>query len=93
MLGVVDRFMARLRSYDFPGGELDVRENVKFAGGHFSRWVHETFPSTGCVLAVEFKKFFMDEWTGEPDEDLVAAIGDGLRSTVPDVLEELGRAL
>ncbi|MFH1864539.1 MAG: N-formylglutamate amidohydrolase [Candidatus Eisenbacteria bacterium] len=91
--GVVDGFMSHLRSYDFPGGELDVRENVKFKGGHFVRWVHETFPSTGCALAIEFKKFFMDEWTGEPDRDLVAAIGDGLRSTVPEVLEEMRRAL
>ncbi len=42
---VVDRFIADLRAYDFPGGRLDVRENVKFRGGHFSRWVHETFPA------------------------------------------------
>jgi len=91
--GVVDRFMASMRSYDFPGGELDVRENVKFSGGYFSRWVHETFPSTGCALAIEFKKFFMDEWTGEPDEHIVAAIGDALLSTVPDVLRELRRAV
>jgi hypothetical protein len=91
--GVVEGFMSRLRSHDFPGGELDVRENIKFRGGHFVRWVHETFPSTGCALAIEFKKFFMDEWTGEPDRDLVAAIGDGLRSTVPEVLEEMRRAL
>ena len=21
----------------------------------------------GCAIALEFKKFFMDEWTGEPD--------------------------
>jgi N-formylglutamate deformylase len=91
--GVADRFMERLRSYGFPGGGLDVRENVKFRGGRFARWVHETFPSTGCALAIEFKKFFMDEWTGETDEEIVAAIGDALHSTVPGVLEELRRAM
>ncbi len=90
---VVDGFMSCLRSCGFPGGELDVRENVKFEGGHFVRWVHETFPATGCALAIEFKKFFMDEWTGEPDANLVAAIGDGLRSTVPGVLDGLRRVL
>jgi len=90
--GVVDRFTAALRSYDFPGGRLDVRENVKFKGGRLARWVHETFPSTGCALAIEFKKVFMDEWTGEADEGLVTAIGDALRSTVPEVLDELRRA-
>jgi N-formylglutamate deformylase len=88
---VVDRFITDLRAYDFPGGRLDVRENVKFRGGNFSRWVHETFSQTGCALAIEFKKFFMNEWTGEPDSRLVRAIGEALRSTVPGVLEELRR--
>jgi hypothetical protein len=86
---IVDRFLADLRSYDFPGGPLDVRENVKFRGGHFSRWVHERFPQSGCVLAIEFKKFFMDEWTGEPDRTLLAAIGDALTSTTEGVLSVL----
>jgi len=86
---IVDRFMSDLRAYDFPGGALDVRENVKFRGGQFSRWVHQTFPKTGCAIAIEFKKFFMDEWTGEADQALVRAIGEALRSTVPGVLEEL----
>jgi N-formylglutamate deformylase len=86
---VVERFIAELRAYDFPGGHLDVRENVKFRGGHFSRWVHEMFPQTGCALAIEFKKFFMDEWTGEADHNLVQAIGNALRSTTQGVLEQL----
>jgi N-formylglutamate amidohydrolase len=88
---LVDRFIHELRAYDFPGGRLDVRENVKFRGGHFPAWVHQAFPERGCALAIEFKKFFMDEWTGEPDMDLVRAIGDALHSTVPGVLEELNR--
>ncbi len=87
---IVDGFMSDLRAYDFPGGALDVRENVKFRGGQFSRWVHETFPKTGCAIAIEFKKFFMDEWTGDADPALVRAIGEALRSTVPGVLEKLG---
>ncbi len=86
---VVDRFIRDLRSYSFPGGQLDVRENVKFQGGFFPRWIHEKFPTTGCGLAIEFKKFFMDEWSGEPDPLLLQAIGDALQSTVPGVLTEL----
>ena len=88
---VVERFIADLRAYPFPGGPLDVRENVKFRGARFSGWVHETFPRTGCSIAIEFKKFFMDEWTGVPDPALLAAVGDALRSTVPGVIEELKR--
>lgn len=87
--GVIDHFKNDLSSYDFPGGNLDVRENVKFFGGNHPRWAHERFPDAACVIAVEFKKFFMDEWTGRPDMTLVEAIGKALAATVPGVLEEL----
>ncbi len=43
---------------------LDTRENVKFGGGAFARWVNRRYAETGCALAIEFKKTFMDEWTG-----------------------------
>jgi N-formylglutamate amidohydrolase len=86
---LVERFMADLRSFDFLGRQLDVRENVKFRGGQFSRWIHQTFPETGCALAIEFKKFFMDEWSGEPDELQLETIRQALQSTIPGVLETL----
>jgi hypothetical protein len=86
---VVDRFMFQLYNYDFLGRHLDVRENVKFRGGHFSRWIHQTFSGTGCVLAIEFKKFFMDEWTGALNTTQHAAIHDALKSTVPAVMNAL----
>ena len=86
---VIERFMADLRDYDFLGRRLDVRENIKFQGGHFPRWVHQTFPTSGCALAIEFKKFFMDEWTGEPDPAQLTAIGGALQATVPGILEVL----
>lgn len=87
--GVIERFKADLAGYDFPGGRLDVRENVKFFGGNHPRWAHERFPRAACVVAIEFKKFFMDEWTGEPDMPLVEAIGQALAATAPGVLAEL----
>jgi N-formylglutamate deformylase len=85
---VVDRFIGDLRAFDFGGRRLDVRENVKFRGGQLSRWIHKTFPETGCSLAIEFKKFFMDEWTGEVDPQANALILAALESTTPGVLEE-----
>lgn len=87
---LVDRFVADLAAQPFPGG-LDVRENVKFGGGNFPRWVNANFPGTGCAIAIELKKFFMDEWSGDADRPLVAAIGSALAATVPGVLEELSR--
>ncbi len=88
---VVDTLIDTLRSFDFPGGKLDVRENVKFRGGNWPKWIHETFPDTGIAVAIEFKKFFMDEWTGEPNAASVETIGEALRFTAPAVLDALKR--
>ncbi|MBU1101536.1 MAG: N-formylglutamate amidohydrolase [Bacteroidetes bacterium] len=86
---LVDRFINDLRNYNFKGRKLDVRENVKFKGGQFARWTHETFPDSACSLSIEFKKFFMDEWTGKPDNQMLDEISLALQSTIPGVLEEL----
>ncbi len=87
--GVVDRFMADLGTVEVEGRALDVRENVRFRGGHLSRWVHATFPGQGCCLAVELKKFFMDEYTGEIDEPVWAGVHTALATTIPGMLDEL----
>jgi hypothetical protein len=86
---VVDSFVNNLRSFDFLGRNLDVRENVKFVGRGLPRWVHTNFPDHGCVLAVEFKKFFMNEWTGSLDRKQHEAIRQALAATVPGILEAL----
>jgi N-formylglutamate deformylase len=88
---VVDRFIGDLKDFNFPGGGLDVRENVKFFGGNMARWIHETFPESGCCISIEFKKFFMDEWTGEPNPEQVDGIGSALGWTVSGVQEEVER--
>lgn len=86
---LIDRFIKDLRCFNFLGRQLDVRENIKFGGGHFPRWTHQTFPDAACVLALEFKKFFMDEWSYEADHRQLEAIYRALKSTVPGILEEL----
>jgi N-formylglutamate deformylase len=89
---LVDRFISDLRSFEFLGRNLDVRENVRFRGGHFSRWIHENFSGCGCCLAIEFKKFFMDEWTGELIPEESGAISRALRSTLAGLNEQLEKA-
>jgi N-formylglutamate amidohydrolase len=86
---VVDRLIHDLGACDFPHRSLDVRENVKFFGGQFPRWIHENFPGTGCAIAIEVKKFFMDEWTGEPISAYLEAFRRALESAAPGVLEEI----
>lgn len=89
---LVDRFIADLGSVRAPhnGGLLDVRENVCFKGRQLPQWVHERYPETGCALAIEVKKFYMDEHTGKVDGELHDAVGDALAATVPGVIDELG---
>lgn len=89
---LVDRFIRDLNAFEFLGRHLDVRENVCFQGGNLGRWIHSEFPGSVCSLAVEFKKFFMDEWTGAPDERQVVAIREALAATLPGILRELRAA-
>lgn len=86
---VVDPLMDAMRGFDFLGRRLDVRENIAFQGrGALTRFVHERHPQDGCAIAIEFKKFYMDEWTGEPDPRSLEA----MRALIRHVAD-VGRAL
>ncbi|TWD16875.1 N-formylglutamate amidohydrolase [Marihabitans asiaticum] len=90
---VVDTFITALGgSWPAPresGPRMDVRENVKFVGRGLAQWVHERYPDTGIVLALEFKKTFMDEWSGEVDETKLAEVSAALADTYEPVLHAL----
>ena len=86
---VLDPLMDAMRDFDFRGRRLDVRENVAFQGrGALTRFVHERHPEHGCAIALEFKKFFMDEWSGAPDPAELAAMR-GFIGHVVDTAREL----
>jgi N-formylglutamate amidohydrolase len=82
---VVDPFLAELSHAPWQGRLLDVRENVKFTGGHLARWLNQRYPRQVCVLSVEVKKIFMDEWTGTIDVRRSEAIGGILERGVERV--------
>ena len=86
---LVSRFISDLSNYDYKARKLDVRENVKFKGGHFSRWISQNFPDSACTISIEFKKFFMDEWSGKADDWQLEEIRKALESTIPGVLDEI----
>lgn len=88
---LVERFMGDLRDASLGCGPLDARENVAFEGRNLAWWVHDRYPRVGCVLAVEFKKTFMDEWTGELHEGQLRCARDGLAAALPGLRDELGR--
>jgi N-formylglutamate deformylase len=82
--GVIDAF-----SRTMEGRGFDVRQNVKFKGRNLAWWVHERYPAMGCVLALEFKKTFMDEWTGQADEARIAELARALAETFDPIRESL----
>lgn len=84
---LVDAFATALRQQPFCERALDVRENVRFRGGHFPRWVNHHFGHLGCAIAIEVKKFFMDEWTGAVDWSLIGEIRSLLGGAVRAVVE------
>ncbi|WP_183756145.1 MULTISPECIES: N-formylglutamate amidohydrolase [unclassified Rhizobium] len=88
---VVDQLIEHLQTIVVNGRPLDVRENVAFQGrGEQTRFIHEAFPETGCAVAIEFKKIFMDEWTGEPNRVVLDELRRGLAAAVPLLERILG---
>jgi N-formylglutamate amidohydrolase len=88
---LVERFMTDVADHEVFGSRVDVRENVRFRGGELSRWVNRRYRDRGCALAIEFKKTFMDEWTGTVDEGRLEALREALASAVPGLRSAVGR--
>lgn len=86
---VVDTFIDALATTGTSAGPLDVRENVRFRGRQLAAWTHARYPGRAIVLALEFKKTFMDEWTGEADSARIDELARALAATVPAVTESL----
>jgi N-formylglutamate amidohydrolase len=84
-LPLLDRFVDVMRSSQVAGRPLDVRENVRFKGGCFMRWVNAAYPGVGCALTLEWKKTFMDEWTGRCEPSHVSDIAEALARVVPEL--------
>ncbi len=87
----VATFVEALGEQQVRDHRLDVRVNVRFRGGYLCRWVVEHYPQTACPLAIELKKVFMDEWTGECDDahvrELRDALGVAARRTVGELTD------
>lgn len=61
---LLDRFADGLRSRKVVGNTPDVRVNVRWEdGGNFPEWLHAEYGDAACVITLEYKKIFMDEWS------------------------------
>ncbi|QOW24719.1 N-formylglutamate amidohydrolase [Lysobacter sp. H23M47] len=86
---VADRFAEVLRQHPIAGREPDVRENVRFpTGGHFPEWVYATWGERVCTISPEYKKHYMDEWTGLADIAVLEQCRRGLAKAVAAVRPE-----
>jgi N-formylglutamate deformylase len=83
---VADAFLGTMTSHELDGALIDARENVRFKGRGLAAFVHDRYGKMGCALAIELKKVFMDEWTGELYPELYRQIGDALLATVDPVV-------
>ncbi|MBB1088022.1 N-formylglutamate amidohydrolase [Lysobacter sp. SG-8] len=86
---VAKTLAAGLRAHRAGGRELDVRENVRYdGGGHFPEWLHATWPERVCAISLEYKKVYMDEWTGSADIAVLDDLRRGLEAAVASVRGE-----
>jgi N-formylglutamate deformylase len=87
---VLDKLKQVLGDYTFPGGKLDVREEVRFTGdkSHFMQWILNRFKDKVLVPSIEFKKIYMDEWTNELYHDKLDHLIKALKETIPAVIHE-----
>ncbi len=90
-LGLVQKIKEKFEDFDYYGNQLSVTTNGKFPGGNFPRWIHNTFPQNACCIAIEFKKFFMDEWSGILFEDKQNKLIEMLASTGELIRHELAK--
>lgn len=89
---LLDRFADGLRSREVCGRKLDVQVNVRWQdGGNFPEWLHATYGDAACVITLEYKKIFMDEWGRSADILALQDLRDGFLAAVGEARECLAR--
>jgi len=86
---IINRILNDFQHADFFGQKLDTKLNVKFTGGNFARWIHQNYPNSACVLSIEFKKIFMNEWSGKLDKNIFVKLHQILQTVANGTLQEL----
>lgn len=82
----IDRFMEGVSGLDLDGHPLRVAENELFPGGYLARKYATTRNRKLLVLAIEYKKIFMDEWSGELFPEILGMLRENLLLTKEAIL-------
>lgn len=81
--GLLEEIAEGLRSCKVNGRVPDVRTNVRWKdGGHFPEWLHAEYGQAVCVLTLEYKKIFMDEWGRTADIIALQNLREGFLAAI-----------
>jgi N-formylglutamate amidohydrolase len=83
---LIDKLLEMLAATNINGHSLRVAENEIFPGGYLSRKYSRMYPDRVLVLSLEYKKLFMDEWTGELYPDLLQILVNDFESMVRQLI-------
>ena len=83
---VIDVLAETLAAGRLGEGTPDVRENVRFPdGGNWPEWVYAQYGAEVCTITLEYKKTFMEEWSGQADLARLEQLRAGLAAAVEAV--------
>ena len=83
---VIDAFKREFDGLTIEGRPVRLAENELFSGGYLSRRLSRAHYDRVLVLAIEFKKMYMDEWSGELYDDRLLALKERFRQAVQKIL-------
>jgi hypothetical protein len=84
---VIDDLLFSLNGISIAGHPISVGENLVFKGGGLSRRLSPAHYDQLLFLAIEFKKIFMDEWSGQLYEDILEQLADAFSLRVKQVVK------
>lgn len=80
---LLGHFAEHLRRHPVCGRTPSVGVNIRWEdGGNFPEWLHSIYGDRACVITLEYKKSFMDEWTSKADILALQALREGLSHAI-----------
>jgi N-formylglutamate amidohydrolase len=84
---VIEDFKHHLSGLTIDGHPIRVAENEVFAGGYLARRLSKAHPNRLLVLAMEYKKIFMDEVTGEVYDEKLDVLIEHFNQAVEKIVQ------
>jgi len=84
---VIDNYILDLARIKIENHRVRIGENEIFPGGYLSRRLSKKWYENVLVLALEYKKIFMNEWTGEFYRDILDTLIEGFNSASAKLIQ------